>query len=106
MVASVLAFTSPLLALGVLACPLGMGAMMWFMMRGGRSQPALSPAQRPASVDELRREHERLGAQIEHLEDARHDSVEDAHHDSWQSAGELAAASPEPVAGAADTLMR
>ena len=26
-------------ALAVLACPLGMGAMMWLMMRGGKSQP-------------------------------------------------------------------
>lgn len=27
---------SPFYGLAVLACPLAMGAMMWFMMRGGR----------------------------------------------------------------------
>ena len=41
-----------LLGLAVLACPLGMGAMMWFMMRGtGNSQaaPASAPAGDPVA---------------------------------------------------------
>jgi hypothetical protein len=63
--------TSPFLALGALACPVGMGAMMWFMMRGSRSQSSLPPAEQPSTLDELRREHERLGAQIEGLQDAQ-----------------------------------
>lgn len=61
---SVLA-VSPFLALGMLACPVGMGAMMWFMARGSHS-PASS--QQPATLEDLRREHARLGTQIEGLQ--------------------------------------
>ncbi|UGY91291.1 hypothetical protein [Streptomyces gobiensis] len=31
-------------ALALLACPLGMGAMMWFMMKGGNRQQGATPA--------------------------------------------------------------
>jgi hypothetical protein len=47
-----------------LACPVGMGAMMWFMGKGMRSKDST----RDASVDQLREEHRRLGAEIERLE--------------------------------------
>ncbi len=55
------------LGLAVLACPLGMGVMMWFMARGMRpkkEQPAMPP-----SLETLREEHRRLGGEIERLED-------------------------------------
>jgi hypothetical protein len=51
-----------LLPLVLLACPVGMGLMMWFMMRGKRSQE--SPP-KTMSAAELRAEHERLGAELD-----------------------------------------
>jgi hypothetical protein len=67
MVSSLLA-VSPAFALWALACPVGMGAMMWLMARGGRSEPSQPSAQQPSTLDDLRLEHQRLGAQIEALE--------------------------------------
>jgi len=49
--------------IAVLACPVGMGAMMWFMMRGGRSQPqpqtdsAAELTRMRAEIDQLRAGH-------------------------------------------------
>jgi hypothetical protein len=57
-----------LLGLAALACPVGMGLMMWFMAKGTRKdERAVSDA--PGSLDELRAEHRRLGAEIDRLED-------------------------------------
>lgn len=50
-----------LLVVAVLACPVGMGLMMWFMMRGRSEQPAT-----PDQEQELAR----LRAQIEALRPA------------------------------------
>lgn len=54
-----------LLVLAVLACPVGMGLMMWFMMRGRSEQPAT-----PDQEQELAR----LRAQIEALRPAPADN--------------------------------
>jgi hypothetical protein len=61
-----------LLGLALLVCPVGMGAMMWFMAKGPRQD---SPDSRgEASIDELRAEHLRLGQEIEQLERPRGDA--------------------------------
>lgn len=51
----------------LLACPVGMGVMMWFMARGMKNKKE-EPS--PASVDTLREEHRRLGTEIERMEEA------------------------------------
>lgn len=56
-----------------LACPLGMGAMMWFMMRGGRnnqSPDAQTPTQGTTDAQE---EIHRLRAEVDGLRAARAD---------------------------------
>ena len=57
---------SVLLSLAVLACPIGMGAMMWFMARGmgGKREQRATPP----SLETLREEHRRMGDEIERLE--------------------------------------
>lgn len=58
---------SVLLGAAVLACPVGMGAMMWFMARGMKNKKDESSE---PSVDTLREEHRRLGTEIERMEQA------------------------------------
>lgn len=71
--------TEAFYALALLACPVGMGLMMWFMMRGGKqtvpTQPSASDAEfvaLRAEVDQLRTEQRDsrgdLGARSEGVE--------------------------------------
>jgi hypothetical protein len=46
--------------LALLACPLGMGAMMWMMMRGGRGHGSGPSAQESFELGQLRAEVEQL----------------------------------------------
>lgn len=52
-------------ALALLACPVGMGLMMWFM---GKSMKKDKLPATPSSVEDLRTEHARIAAQIEEIE--------------------------------------
>lgn len=59
-----------LFGLAVLACPLGMGLMMWLMMRGGHGPTAAA-----ASLTDNRAELARLRAEIDQLQAAQRDAA-------------------------------
>ena len=61
-----------LFLLAVLACPVGMGLMMWFMAKGMRGEKHTADANRSESVEDLRREQARLAAEIDQLEQNGH----------------------------------
>jgi hypothetical protein len=54
---------SVLLGLAALACPAGMGLMMWTMMRGHGTNSAQAGGPTSQQVDELRAEIDRLKAE-------------------------------------------
>lgn len=76
--------TSPLLFLALLACPLSMGLMMWFMGRGmdGGKRNARRDE---ASLAEMKALQARLAEKIDKLERA---SDRDLHHSSDAAQGE------------------
>ncbi|WP_026549587.1 hypothetical protein [Arthrobacter sp. Br18] len=51
-----------LYALALLACPVGMGLMMWFMMRGSKAPPAQAAPTEAAELTKLRAEVDQLRA--------------------------------------------
>ena len=56
-----------LLGLVVLACPVSMGLMMWFMAKGARrGEDGRTDA--ASSLEGLRAEHRRLGVEIDRLQ--------------------------------------
>lgn len=56
-----------LYALALLACPLGMGVMMWVMMRGNKQQPpAPDTATKQAELAGLQAQIDQLQAQRDH----------------------------------------
>ena len=73
--APVLSITTALYPLVFLVCPIGMGAMMFLMMRGnsGRRSKTASDTE-PSdmrSVADLKAEHARLAEQIDQLEQSQ-----------------------------------
>jgi hypothetical protein len=63
----------------LLACPVGMGLMMWFMAKGMRGSNDAPPS--PRTLAALRREQERLDAEIRTLEHEDSDGAESAPRD-------------------------
>ncbi len=58
-------------SLAVLACPVGMGLMMWFMMRGNKQSPPTAPT---ATDDPSTADLVRLRAEIDQLEAAQREA--------------------------------
>jgi flagellar basal body-associated protein FliL len=61
-----------LFVLALLACPVGMGAMMWFMskgMMGGNKQKDDASSTQDGSLQDLRKQQHELAADIARLEE-------------------------------------
>jgi flagellar basal body-associated protein FliL len=61
-----------LYVLALLACPVGMGAMMWFMskgMMGGNKQKDDASSTQGGSLQDLRKQQHELAADIARLEE-------------------------------------
>ena len=69
-------------AAAVLACPLGMGLMMWFMMRGNGSHNS-APAQGQAQHSDADAELAKLRAEVDQLRAVQRDSGSTAGAQAW-----------------------
>ncbi|MGI8693577.1 MAG: hypothetical protein ACR2JK_11885 [Geodermatophilaceae bacterium] len=69
-------------AVALLACPVGMGLMMWFMMRGGKA--ATTAIESPRSGDDP--ELAKLRAEVDQLRAAQRDNAGDLRDDRAASA--------------------
>lgn len=58
-----------LFSLALLACPVGMGLMMWFMMRGRKDTPPSSPPQATTDAELVR-----LRSEVDQLRAAQRDA--------------------------------
>lgn len=72
------------IAAAVLACPVGMGLMMWFMMRGKKDSSTSSP-QQPASDAELAK----LRAEVDQLRASQRDAANSHTRGPSAEAGSL-----------------
>lgn len=61
-------------ALALLACPVGMGLMMWFMGKGMNGKSAEKSRPESTSLADLRAEQERIAAEIDRLDRKHADS--------------------------------
>jgi hypothetical protein len=73
-----IAATSPLLVVALLACPVGMGLMMFFMGRGmrGMKQGQGQSDSGDRSLADLKAEQARLAEKVESLEERQPTSAE------------------------------
>ncbi|MGI8597145.1 MAG: hypothetical protein ACR2LY_07660 [Thermoleophilaceae bacterium] len=65
-----------LYALALLACPVGMGVMMWWMSRGNTAKQPVQDKD-PRTVEELRAEQVRISSEIDQL--SPRETTEDGH---------------------------
>ncbi len=63
-------------SLAVVACPVGMGLMMWFMMRGNKQSPPTAPTTTgdASTADPSTADLVRLRAEIDQLETAQREA--------------------------------
>jgi hypothetical protein len=57
-----------LTSLALLACPVGMGLMMWFMAKAMRRDEPRAGVGRTPSIEALHAERERVDAELDRLE--------------------------------------